>query len=455
MNDDLRSFLEFVRSNSAREYLCVDKQVSPDWEPAAIVATLEKKMRMPLIEFTDVQGSEMAMVTNICASLPRIAKSLGIAPAELDARLVQAYEKPIAPKLWQSSETPPVRECVDRGEAVDLYRLPQIRATAGEEAGYLSAAAVIANDPRSGIANISYHRLMITGRNQTAIFMTPDGHLDQIFQQNTAKNQSTPVVVFIGAHPLWALGSLAAGGPEVDELAVIGGLLGYPLDITPSLVEPDLPVPARAEIVLEGFIRHDRQVEEGPYGEALGFMSNKEPQPLFEVEIMSTRDNPLFQDIVAGHIEHLSMTGTAVRVHLQRSVLEKYPAVTEIHTPGPMTLYIRLAEDKQGLDVNALMHEILQTQRYVKQVVVFDADVELRNAQQVQWALATMVQADRDIIMLPGQPGNGIDPSEHDGKTTKWGIDATAKAGSHGLPEKNQIPEAALAKVDIDQLLKR
>ncbi len=457
--DDLRSFLEAVRTQSPRDYLVVEDKVSPVLEVAATVAKLASKMRMPILEFQQVQGSTMPVITNVCASLPRIAKGVGISPAELDARLLQAYEQPIAPRLC-AAETAPVREHVYTGEEIDLYRLPQMRSTVQEEAPYLSAAAVIARDPDSGVSNISYHRCMLLDRKRAAIFMTSEGHLDRIYQANLTRQQSTAVAVFIGAHPLWALGSLAAGGMDVDELAVIGGLLGYPLAVTPSLVDAALQVPARAEIVLEGVIRHDQQAEEGPYGEALGYVSTREQRPVLEVQYMSTRKQPLFQEIIAGHIEHLNMTGTAVRIHLQRDIVHKYPMIAEIYQAGPMILYLRLAEalgNQDKSDVPELMRAILSSQRYVKQLIVFDNDVEIKNAQQTQWAIATMVQADRDIILLPDQAGNGIDPSERYGKTTKWGVDATAKADAAGAraPEKNHIPQDELDKIDLNKLLKR
>lgn len=447
MLDDLRSFLRFVRQQAPREYLRIDHPVSPQWEIAATVATLESKKRIPIMEFSRVNGCAMPVVTNVCASLPRIARSLNITPIELESRILLAYENTIQPQVWERADSPPVRECVTWGGEIDLYSLPQLRSSRHEHSGFVSAAAVIARDPVSGIANVSYHRLMIVDRCRTTIYMTPAGHLERIFQTNAEQDRHTPVVVFIGAHPLWALGSLAAGGMDVDELAVIGGLLGYPLEITPSLVNPGLPVPARAEIALEGVIHHRQTMWESPYGEALGFMSPTAPRPVLEVKVMSTRKNPIYQEIVAGHVEHLNMTGTAVKIHLHRTLLKKHPRVAEIHQAGPMTLYLRLSGDVSQTDIKTLMREILSDERYVKQVVIFDEDVDLWNPQQVNKALATMVQADRDILILPDQMGNGIDPSECNGRTTKWGIDATAKATEAGVPARSDIPQIILDKI--------
>jgi UbiD family decarboxylase len=132
---------------------------------------------------------------------------------------------------------------------------------------------------------------------------------------------------------------------------------------------------------------------------------------------------------------------------LHRTLIKKYPGIAELHQAGPMTLYLRLSGDVKQTDAKRMIREILANERYVKQVVVFDQDVDLKNAQQVNKALATMVQADRDILILPDQIGNGVDPSECNGRTTKWGIDATTKALETGKPARSIIPQIILDKI--------
>jgi UbiD family decarboxylase len=179
-------------------------------------------------------------------------------------------------------------------------------------------------------------------RRRTGIFMTPGGHLDRIVQANRAKGEATPIAAFIGSHPLWALGSLAGGGIESDEYAVIGGLLGTPLEVVPALIDPRLLVPARAEIVLEVQILPNETVAEGPFGEFTGYATASERTPVVEFEVMSRRSGALYQDIVAGRGEHLAMSGAAIRAYLQRKLRPLAEAVTELHLPAPLTLYLQL-----------------------------------------------------------------------------------------------------------------
>src|SRR2546425_4757836 len=108
---------------------------------------------------------------------------------------------------------------------------------------------------------------MIGARPTTAIFMAPGGHLHAIYEKNAASGADTPIAVFIGAHPLWSLGSLAAGGLELDEFGIIGALLGGPLEVVAGILAPRLVVAARAAIVPQGSICPDRRGGEGPFGE--------------------------------------------------------------------------------------------------------------------------------------------------------------------------------------------
>src|SRR3989441_7651644 len=176
---------------------------------------------------------------------------------------------------------------------------------------------------------------MIGARPTTAIFMAPGGHLHAIYEKNAASGADTPIAVFIGAPPLWSLGSLAAGGLELDEFGIIGALLGGPLEVVAGILDPRLVVPARAEIVLEGSIRHDRRADEGPFGEYAGYAMPRATQPVFEVALLSHRDRPVFQDIVAGRVEHLTMTGVALRAHLERALRRGGPAVVELDPSAP------------------------------------------------------------------------------------------------------------------------
>jgi len=121
-----------------------------------------------------------------------------------------------------------------------------------------------------------------------------------------------------------------------------------------------------------------------------------------------------------------------------------------------MTLFVKL--DKSllaGREIRELMREILLSEFYLKRLVCFDPDVELRSLQRTQWAVATRAQIDRDLVVIPDQPGTGLDPSERDGKTTKWGLDATAKPDLERYAPRNRVPQHVLDGIDLRDILRR
>ncbi len=449
---DLRSFVLSVQEKSPRDFLEVVEPLDASWEMAACTIGFEKKLRVPLLQYSSIKDSTYPIVQNVCSSLQRIARSLDITVDELEHRIDTAYDNLIPS---EEANTGPVRDIQFKGNDVNLFDLPKIRYSAGETHGYLSAACVVAIDESTGAQNLSFHRLMINSENQLVIYMTPGGHLDTIFQENRRRGVDTPVAAFIGSHPLWSLGSLAAGKLSLDEYSVIGGLLQEPLCVIPAHHHPKLLIPSHAEFSLEGVLKHDETASEGPYGEAFGYSSSKENRPVFEVQLVSHRKDALFQDIVPGHQEHMIMTSVAIRVHLNRTLKKQYEWVHEVFLPAPMTAYIGVSDDVDSDGIREMLEQVLQNERFVKIVCVFDANITLSNAKETQKAIACHVQAHNDLVMLEGVSGNGLDPSELDGKTTKWGLNATATTIRNGSVNTNQIPEEVSARLDVNSILKR
>lgn len=446
---DLRGFIRTVSSQSARDYIAVREPLSGDWELAAFTTALVGKMRMPVIEYCCVHNTQMSVVHNVCASLARIAKSLGISVAELESKLETAYDNLVAPRIVLDA---PVRENSLLGENVDLDILPSIRYTDTETHPYISAAHVVARDPDSGTLNISVHRLMKIDRNTLSIYMTPKGHLHTIFQHNAERGLNTNIAAFIGVHPLLSLGSLAAGSLDLEEYSVIGGLLGYPLPVVRGVFDQTLLIPAYAEIALEGELSFNAKILEGPYGEAFGFVSEVRERPMLTVKALTYRNEPYFQDIVPGQLEHLTMTGICTQVSLSRTLKQRYPCVTDIYLPTPMSVYIAVSDAITGDNCLDIMQNTLLEQRFVKHVVLFDHTVDITNTKQTQNAIAMHVQADRDILIISQQPGNGLDPSERQGLTSKWGINACSFTKYEQPPVKNRLPDHVLDALDVNRI---
>ena len=456
MSPDLRSFLDYIEEHRPRELLRISAALDPNQETAAVVRKLQNSYRRPVVIFENVKGSSWPVVTNLCASLKRIADSAGWPAEELHSRLRAMHTEKIDP-VMHSSDFGPVRDTVRTGNEVDLGAFPRMRYTGAERHPYITGAVVVAWDAEHATVNASFHRLMIVDARRTAIFMTPGGHLREIVERNGARGRRTPAAAFIGCHPLVSLGCLASGGRALNELASVGRLLGRPLDVTQSMVDQQIGIPSNAEIALEGFINPEQLVDEGPYGEFAGYVMPVTRQPVFEIEVVTHRNSPYYQDFVAGGIEHLTMTGAVSRAHLEEKLSSAYDGLLDLHMPAPMTLFLKVDSTRSGGpgSVRRMLQRVLEEEPYIKFACAFDTDIDLRNQQQTWWAIATRVQADRDVELLANLPGTLMDPSEVDGRTSKFLVDATATPSLAGFPAVNDIDPAVWNGLDLNLLLGR
>lgn len=447
--EDLRSFLAAVAGKGASSYQEIVRRISPRWETTAVVQGLARKLRSPVIRFADVHGSAYPMVANVCASFDRVAKSVGLTTGELDERFVNALAAPVAPAIVDRTDAP-VRAERHRFPDFSLREFPQLVYTATQEKPYITSSIVIARDPDSGAHNLSFHRLMIDGDDVATIYMTPDGHLDQIWRKNSRAGRPTLMAAAIGTHPLWCYASLISGPLDNDDWGVAGAVLGAPIELTRSDLDDKLLVPARAEFVLEGWLDPVDSREEGPFGEFLGYVAEPGERPVVRFETLTSRVDPIYQDIVAGQVEHATMSSISLRSRLERDYLMDNPAVVNSWLPAPMTMFLAIDSTLQpDFDAGALMRALLE-ESYLKHVYCFDADVDLRKLASVQSAIACFVQADRDVEVFTDRSGNGVDPSEIDGKTAKLAVDARAKR----RPVKSELPETLLEDFDLNDWIR-
>lgn len=449
---DLRSFLDTVRSKRAADIVEVEREVDPRHETAAIVTALEQKGRSPLLVWKRVKGTELTVVTNVCGSIGRLALALDCSLKDVATVYGERAGKPVPPHQVASG---PAQEVVVRGEAVDLGVLPRfVYHEDDADEPYITAAIVVARDPETGKTNLSYHRLMIAGPRETGILMEKGRHLDGIFEKYVARGEDMPIAVFIGVHPLVSLGALYSG--PLEEYDVIGGLFGDSLPLVPTLTQPGLAVPAGAELVLEGKVAHDRTIREGPFGEFTGYGTGITQAPPFVVEAITHRRDCVFQDIVSGRMEHLILSMPALELRTLRDARAVAPGVTRIALVAPLTAVIAL-EKRDDDEPRRIIEALLEGDIYSKHVIVVDADVDPNDLRQVLSAVALQTQADRKVFVLPNRQGTPLDPScaSPEGKSAKMGIDATRPIASDRVVTRNRIPADVLARIDLNEFLRR
>jgi 2,5-furandicarboxylate decarboxylase 1 len=449
---DLRSFIETVRRERPQDILDVRRSVNPRYETAAIVTKLEQASRFPIVFFHDVAQSAFPVVSNICGTQARLALALGCSVRDLRVRYADACEQPLKPTVKGAG---PVQDKVLTGKEIDLGALPRLVHHQNDTLQpYITAAIVVARDPESGRCNLSFHRLMVLNERTTTLFIARGKHLDRIYQKYESQSEAMPIAAFIGVHPACSLGALYTGAAEVDEYEIIGGLLQSPLPVV-QCATIDLLVPAEAEFVLEGYVLPRTRVEEGPFGEFTGYATGKASCPMFIVNALTSRHDPIFQDIVSGHLEHMLLPLLGMEHHLLTVALSVVPTTTAVKIAVPLTV-VAAIDKKHDSEPCRLVEALLASDIYVKQVVVVDADVEVSDLRQVATAIAMHTRPDRGIFVRRQCLGTELDPScdSEDRLITKIGIDATQPLNALRAVTRNKIPQEILDSIDLSDLLR-
>ncbi len=449
MSLDLRGFLDFLRSEHPRELWEIDTPVPLAYDMTAYALELERQKYEPVLLFKNVIDYEIPVVSNVFASRRRIGLMVGLEEGELVtgwSRIAARRVKPAA------SEHAPVKEFVITGSDVDLrlYPIPvHFEADAGQ---YVTSGVVVAKEPDTGTANLSFARLQLKGPDTFGASLHSRGDLWNYQRQAAELGRPLEVAVSIGLHPAITLAAAARLPSGEDELDLAGGLLGRPVPVVPAETV-DLMVPADAEMVIEGIIEPDAHEDEGPFGEYTGYASGRSTRNLLHVTAVTHRQDMIYQDIVPGaSAEHLNLSKTPRAGNTIEMVKKKFPNVVDMNYPSSGThyhCYVSMRKTMEGSPKQLIML-LFGLEMFLKLVIVVDEDIDVYNEQEVLWALATRFQADRDLFVVSDVACNMLDPSSQDGLSAKMGLDATLPIDA---PEKRLVfSEEILSRVREDIL---
>lgn len=406
-------------------------------ELAGIAAILDGNPKAVLIRKAGPEQTEM--VGNVVASRQRIAMALDVEPDEIRQEVTRRLATP-QPVVEIDRNHAPVQEIVLTGDDVDLTRFP-IHLQHGMDGGpYISASLDYSIDEKTGWTNTGCRRLMLRNKRQTGIDLLSPSDLKAIYEASAAQGKPLPVSFTVGAHPCDHM----AGTMRVpmDELELLARLRGAPLPVVKSVTN-DIRVPADAEIVIEGFLDARGHVEsEGPYGEFLGYYGVMKRNPLFTVTAITMRGDALFQTSTIGgktmaHTDtaNLGSVRTEVTVWraLESAVREPVSICASPSNGGAFNVRVSLRQRVPGEARNAIA-AAMGSQANCKNVFVVDDDIDVFSDQQIDWALATRFQADRDMVISSGFRTLPLDPSL-DGRRTgsKAGFDLTIPFGERAL----------------------
>lgn len=398
-------------------------------------------------------GPERAeLVGNVMGSRRRLAMAFGVADAELPRVLRARSQNAIAP-VEVTSEEAPVHQIVLTGDAADLCALPVSLQHGQDGAPYISASIDFVRDPQGG-TNIGCRRMMLRGARSAGVDLNAPSDLRVIYQRASQAGKRLEVAYVVGSHPADFF-TATASVCSPDELHLMGALRDAPVPVV-RCKTINVMVPADAEIVLEGYLDEKGLTEpEGPYGEFLGYYGAVKLNPVFHLTAITRRKDPLFQTVTIGG-RFLGKTDTAQLVaakteatiwsSLESAVREPVAVCCSPSCGGMFNVRVSLRQRYPGEARNAIA-AVFASVADVKNVFVVDDDIDVFDDGQIDWALATRFQADKDFVVGSNFRAVPIDPSLEGRRSgSKGGFDCTkpltsARSLEYGIPAPPVMPE--------------
>lgn len=416
---DTRTFI--AELDRASELLRITDPVSPNFDVARHIAQRDGH---PLLFENLVGFPGWRLTSGYVAQRSHFARALRCSVNELISKMNAAVANPVAPPVVTDA---PCQEVVI--EDVDLTRIPIPRYHPRDGGPYITAGVSVITDPAYG-RNASFHRLMMIGPQQFV------GRIVEGRGTHTAwckAPEGLPMAVCIGLPPHVLLGAALSPAKGIDELAI-----AHALTPTPTVRAKTVPVdvPAGAELIIEGHLTHALATE-GPFPDLTGTMDGTREQPVFQVTAVTHRRDPIFHALLPAGLEHKNLMGMPREPTIYAEVAKVVGCNGVRITPGGCSwLHAVVQIEPQGPDdARRAIEAAFRGHTSLKHVVVVDNDVDIHNPADVEWAIATRVQATRDLVVFEDQPSSSLDPSARQipgqkAKTAKIGLDATIPWGA-------------------------
>ena len=412
---------------------------------AAVAARLEGNSHG--VWFRQAGPDKQELAGNVFGSRRRLALALGVDERSLLDETNRRLRTPVAPVEIDSADAPVHAVVLHENEA-DLTALPVHLQHGQDGAPYISATLDFSRDPKTGHTNVGMRRLMLRGRREAGIDLNAPSDLRAIYGGAHSEKNRLPVAFAVGSHPADAIAALAMT-PPTDELALMGAMRGAPVPVV-KCVTNDLRVPADAEYIIEGYLDADGWAEpEGPYGEYVGYYGRLKQNPVFHLSAITHRRDAVFQTATIGG-RNMATTDTAqlcalrteqaVWTALESAVREPLAVYCPASTGGMYNIRLSLNQRVPGESRNAISAAFGSTAD-TKHVFVVDPDIDVFSDDQMEWALATRFQGDRDLVTASGFRAVPLDPSLQGARAgAKTGFDLTRPFGQAGAQEW-QVPD--------------
>jgi 2,5-furandicarboxylate decarboxylase 1 len=433
-----RNFIEQLQKNG--ELTRIIKPISTEYEIASVIEAVGEKP----IFFEKVNESIYPVVGGLVSSKDLIARAIGTTKDQLLHILSKAIEKPIIPTIVEKGECQEVVET-----EVNLTKLPIMRYTEKDGGKYIPSAVSIVKDPKTGSRNMCFHRLMLLDEKHFAVRIVENRGTDTALKNAGGE---LDIAICIGNSAAVLLAAATSLPTGIDELGMANALEKIELVKCKTV---DLEVPKDCEFVLEGRITKEKTAE-GPFLDLTGTIDKVRQQPIIEIKCITHRQNPIYQTILAGRNEHKFLMGMPKEPTIYNEVNKVCQCKDVYITPGGCSwlhAVVQISKNNPN-DGKKAISAAFEGHKSLKHCVIVDEDINIYDPHDVEWAISTRFQADKNTIILSNQPGSSLDPSGDlsEGKkatTSKAGLDATKPTISTG----KGFAKEQYRKVDLQKFL--
>jgi 4-hydroxy-3-polyprenylbenzoate decarboxylase len=456
---DLREFISELER--CGELVRIKEPVDPRLE---MTENADRTLRGggPALLFENPIGFDMPVLANLFGTEQRVARGMGADSAsalreigELLAYLRQPDppkgmrdlidKAPLLKKILNMGprviNRPPCQQQVLTGEAVDLYKLPIQTCWPGDAGPLVTWPLVITRGPGKERLNLGIYRMQLIGRNKLIMrwLSHRGGALDYRDWQIEHPGERYPVALALGADPATTLGAVTPVPDSLSEYAFAGLLRGAKTElcecITPLCKANDLQVPATAEFILEGYLEPGEEADEGPFGDHTGYYNEVESFPVFTVTAITSREAPIYHSTYTGRPpDEPAILGVALNEVFVPLLKKQFPEIIDFYLPPEGCSYrmavVSMRKEYPGHAKRVMLGiwSFLRQFMYTKFIVVTDDDVDVRNWQDVIWAMTTRMDPRRDSVFIDNTPIDYLDfASPVAGLGSKVGFDATNK----------------------------
>ncbi|EGP94465.1 UbiD family decarboxylase [Nitrosarchaeum koreense] len=437
---DLRNYLSLIKKSG--ELKIIKKKVSTKYEIAGITAKVDGSTA---ILFENIAESDFNLVANLVGTRKRFAQAIGSTEEKIHENMISAIKKAKKPKVISSGKF-----MENKSKTISI--MPIVTHFEKESGPFITSSIAYVKNPETGEQNSSFHRLMPIDKTHFSIRMVEGRHLHRCFIDAKEHNEDLKVAVTIGVHPAISIAGAYQAEWGKDEIDIANSLLGGKLTLS-KLPYTGLHVPSGTEIVMEGKILQDKTHQEWMV-EMLQTYDHHRSQPIFELESLYYRNNPIFHDVLSGFSEHRLLMGMPIESKLNGELKKSFPQTKQVSMTNGGCNWLHAVvqiKKKKDSDPKKIIKKTFESHRSLKQVTVVDEDINPNNAESVEYAMATRFQADTDLLIIKNVRGSSLDPSsdQKNLKTAKMGIDATKSLSKRqeGF-ELAKIPKINKIKLD-------